>query len=31
MQDMCDYLNFDGEIGILDATNTTKERRKLIK
>jgi 6-phosphofructo-2-kinase/fructose-2,6-biphosphatase 2 len=31
LEDVLRYLNHGGEIGILDGTNTTKDRRELIK
>ncbi|XP_014664377.1 PREDICTED: 6-phosphofructo-2-kinase/fructose-2,6-bisphosphatase-like isoform X2 [Priapulus caudatus] len=30
LEDMCHWLEDDGEVGIYDATNTTRERRKML-
>lgn len=30
LEDMCNYLADEGEVGIFDATNTTRDRRQLI-
>ncbi|XP_070558322.1 6-phosphofructo-2-kinase/fructose-2,6-bisphosphatase-like isoform X2 [Ptychodera flava] len=30
LEDMCNWLEADGEVGVFDATNTTRERRKAI-
>ncbi|CAF1199506.1 unnamed protein product [Rotaria sordida] len=30
LEDMCNYLAYDGEVAIFDATNTTRERRQNI-
>ncbi|CAF5229613.1 unnamed protein product, partial [Rotaria magnacalcarata] len=30
LEDMCDYLQNEGEVAIFDATNTTRERRRTV-